>query len=97
MDTAKGKVTVAITAASYSGNKGAAAMLQSSIARLKQAYGTRLHIYLMSVYPAEDRTQCTHECVTVVPAQPQRVLFLAFPCAVCWRLFGWCAPVRALL
>ena len=62
MDTAKGKVTVAITAASYSGNKGAAAMLQSSIARLKQAYGTRLHIYLMSVYPAEDRTQCTHEC-----------------------------------
>lgn len=96
-DTAQRSVTVAITAASYSGNKGAAAMLQSSIARLKEVYAERLHIYLMSVYPAEDRLQCPHSCVSIVPAQPQRVLFLAFPCAVCWRMLRWCAPVRALL
>lgn len=97
MDTAERKVTVAITAASYSGNKGAAAMLQSSIGQLKEVYGERLHIYLMSVYPSEDRSQCPHDCVTIVPAQPQRVLFAAFPSAVCWRMLRWCAPIRELL
>ena len=43
------KVVIAITAASYSGNKGAAAMLQSSIRQLYEKYGTRLKINLMSV------------------------------------------------
>ena len=42
-------VVIAITAASYSGNKGAAAMLQSSIRQLQKKYGQRLNINLMSV------------------------------------------------
>lgn len=93
----KKEVRIAITAASYSGNKGAAAMLQSSISQLKQTYGDRLHISLMSVYPKEDRKQCPHPCVTVIPAQPQRLLFLAFPCAVLYRVCGWCPPFQAVL
>ncbi len=91
------KITIAITAASYSGNKGAAAMLQSSIAQLKKAYGTRLDICLMSVYPSEDRLQCPHGFVKIIPAQPQKLLFLAFPCAVLYRVFFWCPPIQALL
>lgn len=91
------KITIAITAASYSGNKGAAAMLQSSIAQLKEKYGTRLDIRLMSVYPAQDRLQCPHGFVKIIPAQPQKILFLAFPCAVLYRVFFWCPPVRAIL
>lgn len=90
-------VIVAITAASYSGNKGAAAMLQSSISQLKERYGDLLQIRLMSVYPSEDRLQCPHAFVTVIPAQPQRVLCLAFPCAVLYRVFHWCVPLRTLL
>lgn len=90
-------LNIAITAASYSGNKGAAAMLQSSIAQLKEVYGDRLNIQLMSVYPSEDRLQCPHDFVNIVPAQPQRLLFLAFPCAVLYRIFGWCPPIRAAL
>ena len=35
-------VVIAITAASYSGNKGAAAMLQSSIRQLYEKYGDAL-------------------------------------------------------
>lgn len=91
------KITIAITAASYSGNKGAAAMLQSSIAQLKEKYGTRLDIRLMSVYPAQDRLQCPHGFVKIIPAQPQKILFLAFPCAVLYRAFFWCPPARAVL
>ena len=90
-------ITVAITAASYSGNKGAAAMLQSSISQLKERYGDRLQIRLMSVYPAQDRRQCPHAFVTVIPAQPQKVLCLVFPCAVLFRIFHWCTPFRAAL
>ena len=93
----KNDVTIAITAASYSGNKGAAAMLQSSISQLKERYGSRLHVYLMSVYPQQDRMQCPHTFVTIVPTQPQRLLFLAFPCAVLYKILGWCPPVRTFL
>jgi len=90
-------ITVAITEASYSGNKGAAAMLQSSIAQLHEYYGERLNVMLMSVYPADDRKQVPFDFVKVVPAKPEKVLFVAFPCAVLYRAFRWLPPVRKLL
>jgi len=93
----KEKIKIAITAASYSGNKGAAAMLQSSVSQLKEAYGDRLQIHLMSVYPSEDRLQCPHDFVDIIPAQPQRVLLLAFPCAVLYRICSWCPPCKKIL
>ena len=37
-------INIAITAASYSGNKGAAAMLQSSLTQLHEIYGSRLNV-----------------------------------------------------
>ena len=54
-------VFIGITAASYSGNKGAAAMLQSSIKQLHDIYGDRLNINLMSVYPGEDKKQLPYD------------------------------------
>ncbi|MDE6970513.1 MAG: hypothetical protein K2P69_12255, partial [Eubacterium sp.] len=93
----KHEVKIAITAASYSGNKGAAAMLQSSISQLKETYGSRLGIYLMSVYPAQDRVQCPHRFVTVVATQPVPLMFLAFPCAVLYKMCGWCPPFQKVL
>lgn len=90
-------ITIAITAASYSGNKGAAAMLQSSIGQLREIYGEQLHIGLMSVYPSEDVVQCPHDFVKIVPATPQELVLIAFPCAVLYRLFRWCPVFRTLL
>ena len=72
-------------------------MLQSSIGQLKERYGEFLHVDLMSVYPAQDRVQCPHKFAAIVPAQPQRLLFAAFPCAVLYRMCGWCPPLRAAL
>ena len=48
-------VNIAITAASFCGNKGAAAMLQSSIDGLYKRYGRRLRVRILSTYPSEDR------------------------------------------
>ena len=72
-------IVIAITAASYSGNKGAAAMLQSSIRQLHKKYGQRLNINLMSVYPKADREQVPWDFVKIVSCKPEQLLFIAFP------------------
>lgn len=90
-------IVIAITAASYSGNKGAAAMLQSSIRQLHERYGERLNINLMSVYPSEDRKQIPWDFIKIVPCKPEQLLFVAFPLAVAYRLFAWCPPVKKAL
>lgn len=90
-------VVIAITAASYSGNKGAAAMLQSSIRQLYDKYGERLNIHLMSVYPSEDRKQIPWDFIKIVPCKPEQLLFVAFPLAALYKLFSWCPPIKKLL
>lgn len=90
-------ITIAITAASYSGNKGAAAMLQSSIKQLHEHYGPGLTIKLMSVYPREDRVQKPFDFIEIVPAPPEKLLFIAFPLAVLYFLLGWIPPIGMLL
>ncbi len=90
-------ITVAITAASYSGNKGAAAMLQSSIRQLSERYGDRLRINLMSVYPENDKKQCPWDFVKIVSCKPEQLVFCAFPLSVLYRAFCWCLPVKKLL
>ena len=90
-------IVIAITAASYSGNKGAAAMLQSSIRQLHERYGERLNINLMSVYPKEDREQIPWDFIKIVPCKPEQLLFMAFPMAILYWLFQWCPPVKKLL
>lgn len=90
-------ITVAITAASYHGNKGAAAMLQSSIKQLYARFGHSLNIILMSVYPRSDRALLPFDFIRVVNAAPERVVFFAFPLAILYRLLRWLPPVRWLL
>lgn len=84
-------INIAITAASFSGNKGAAAMLQSSIKQLKERYGERLNIFLMSTYPSADRRLIgempeRYDFIKVVNAKPARLLFLTFPLSVLYRI-----------
>ncbi|HCT63665.1 MAG TPA: hypothetical protein DIC60_00015 [Lachnospiraceae bacterium] len=90
-------VTIAITAASYSGNKGAAAMLQSSIKQLYKKYENGLVIKLMSVYPKEDRKQKSFDFIEVVECKPEQLLFIAFPLSVLYFLLKWCLPIRLLI
>ncbi|MBO4591035.1 MAG: polysaccharide pyruvyl transferase family protein [Eubacterium sp.] len=90
-------VVIAITAASYSGNKGAAAMLQSSIRQLHNKYGQRLKINLMSVYPKGDKEQVPWDFVNIVSCKPEQLLFVAFPLSILYWLFRWCPPIRWLL
>ncbi|MCM1167529.1 MAG: polysaccharide pyruvyl transferase family protein [Ruminococcus sp.] len=92
-------VKIAITAASFCGNKGAAAMLQSSVKQLRERYGERLRITLMSTYPRRDGEIIAalpenYGFIRVVNAKPGKLIFLEFPLAVLYRLFGRFAPFR---
>lgn len=91
------KIVIAITAASYSGNKGAAAMLQSSIKQLYKKYGDSLEINLMSVYPEEDEVQKPFDFIHIVSCKPEQLLFIAFPLAILFKLLGWIKPFGKLL
>lgn len=90
-------VFIGITAASYSGNKGAAAMLQSSITQLYDIYGDRLNINLMSVYPGEDKKQLPFDFINITSTKPEQLMFVAFPLAILYRLFKWCPPIKKLI
>lgn len=96
------EINIAITAASFCGNKGAAAMLRSGIAQLYERYGERLRVTLMSTYPKRDREIISelpekYGFINVINAKPEKLLFLAFPLAVLYGLFGRVPPFRKLL
>lgn len=85
-------INIAITAASFCGNKGAAAMLQSSIKQLRELYGEHLRVTLMSTYPKRDREIIAamperYDFINVVNAKPEKLLFLTFPLAVLYGFF----------
>lgn len=91
-------INIAITAASFSGNKGAAAMLKSSISQLKQRYGERLNITLMSTYPDDDRRLIEqlpekYDFIKVVNAKPARLMFVAFPLALLYSFMRFVPPL----
>ncbi|MDR1496074.1 MAG: hypothetical protein LBS67_04045, partial [Clostridiales Family XIII bacterium] len=90
-------VNVAIVAASFNGNKGAAAMLQSSIKQLWSRYGHQLNINLMSTYPADDRRLNPYDFVKVVSCKPGKLVFLAFPLSIVFKLLSWLPPAKSLL
>lgn len=94
-------ITVAITAACFSGNKGAAAMLQSSIKQLKERYGERLDILLMSTYPAADRRLIAempekYDNIRVVNTKPEKLLFIAFPLAILYSFLRFVPGINKL-
>ncbi|MGN1120562.1 MAG: polysaccharide pyruvyl transferase family protein [Oscillospiraceae bacterium] len=95
-------VNIAITAACFSGNKGAAAMLQSSIKQLRERYGERLHILLMSTYPKADERLIAespekYDFIEVVDTKPEKLLFIAFPLAILYSFLRFIPPLGKLL
>lgn len=95
-------VNIVITAASFCGNKGAAAMLRSGITQLYERYGERLRVTLMSTYPKRDREIISelpekYGFINVINAKPEKLLFLAFSLAVLYGLFGCVPPLCKLL
>lgn len=63
---------VTIIGSALSGNKGAAAMLESAMQTLEERLGD-VDVTLLSMYPAEDAAQNTYPNLTIVPATPKQL------------------------
>ena len=86
---------ISILAANFAGNKGAAAMLQSSIKNISSKV-EGVQYKLLSVYPEEDRAQNPYENLEVVSCKPEKTIFITFPLAILYRIFHWVKPLRQL-
>ena len=84
---------ISIIGSALSGNKGAAAMLESSIHTLSTRIpGVRFTLF--SMYPTEDREQNRYENLDIVPASPRQLGVTINTLALLYRILP---PLRGLL
>lgn len=84
---------IAIIGSALSGNKGAAAMLESSISTLTDRLGD-VQFTLFSMYPDEDSAQNTYPNLRVLDARPVKLGVVINSLALAYRLLP---PMRGLL
>ena len=97
---------VSIIAATFYGNRGAEAMLSTTIGLLRETFGREIRCHVFSYYPAQDRALVRDDQVRVHSATPAYLVLNLLPGALLHRLLGglrlrWLqqrlpAPVRAL-
>ncbi|MGJ9411310.1 polysaccharide pyruvyl transferase family protein [Aeromicrobium sp. CF4.19] len=84
---------VTIIGSALSGNKGAAAMLESAMQTLDEKVGD-VDVTLLSMYPAEDAAQNHYPNLEIVPAAPKQLGVTINSLALLYRLLP---PLRPLL
>ena len=84
---------ITVIGSALSGNKGAAAMLESAVQTLGERLG-EVEFTLLSMYPAEDRAQNPYPNLEVVAADPKTLGVTINSLALAHRLL---APLRPLL
>lgn len=87
------KPRVTIIGSALSGNKGAAAMLESAMQTLEEKVGD-VDVTLLSMYPAEDAAQNHYPNLEIVPAAPRQLGVTINALALLYRLLP---PLRPLL
>lgn len=85
MTTANTTAHVAIIGSALSGNKGAAAMLESAVQTLGDRLGD-VRFTLLSMYPAEDRAQNPYPNLDIVAANPRQLGITINSLALAYRL-----------
>ncbi|MFA6309280.1 MAG: DUF6020 family protein [Clostridia bacterium] len=87
---------ISILAATFSGNKGAASMLESIIDNVSKKVSD-VGFDVLSVYPNEDMEQNSYENVRVVPCKASQIVFGAFPLSILYLMFKWLPPIKKLI
>ncbi|WP_152352355.1 polysaccharide pyruvyl transferase family protein [Brachybacterium subflavum] len=83
---------ITIIGSALSGNKGAAAMLESAVQTLTERLG-EVDFTLLSMYPAEDRAQNHSPNLEVVPADPKTLGVTINALALAHRLLPFARPL----
>jgi len=83
---------VAIIGSSLSGNKGAAAMLESSVLHLTER-NPGIEITHLSMYPVSDASLNPYPNVRVLNASPLRLVIRINGGALCWKILPFLRPL----
>jgi len=87
---------ISILAATFSGNKGAASMLESIIDNVS-AKVPDVGFDVLSVYPEDDLLQNPYGNARVVSCKAKQIVFQAFPLSMLYFVFHRLTPIRKLL
>ncbi len=87
---------ISILAATFSGNKGAASMLESIIDNVSSNVSD-IGFDVLSVYPEDDLMQNPYGNVRIVSCKAKQIVFQAFPLSMLYFVFHRFAPIKKLL
>jgi polysaccharide pyruvyl transferase WcaK-like protein len=79
---------VSIIAATFYGNRGAEAMLSTTMAEIKARYNGDVRFNVFSYYPVRDATLVSDSDIVVYSSKPAYLVLVLLPCAVLYRLLG---------
>lgn len=79
---------ISIIGATFYGNRGAEAMLSTTIGRLREAPPDDLQFNVFTYYPKTDGDLINDNRVSVYSSTPTHLVTLLFPAAILYRLFG---------
>lgn len=98
---------IAVIGGTFSGNKGAAGMLESVIVNLTHLVPDRVHFDVLSIYPKRDSRRPIPKNVRIIPAKPVVLVILLPPLAILYALLNKfdlpkkfllsCKPLRAIV
>ena len=83
-----GPVRIAVAGAAFSGNKGAAGMLESLIGSLDSIASCDITYYVLSVYPKRDAARPIPPSVRLVPAPPALLVLVLPLIAMIYGILG---------
>lgn len=78
----------AVIGGTFSGNKGAAGMLESVIVNLDRRLPGRIRFDILSVYPKRDRARALPDNVRIVPAPPLMLIGVLPPISIVYATLG---------
>jgi colanic acid/amylovoran biosynthesis protein len=79
---------VSIIAATFYGNRGAEAMLCTTIAEIKKRYSDDLYFNVFSYYPDRDSKIVNNSCIQIYSSTPAYLVLVLIPCAIIHRFFS---------
>ena len=87
---------ITVLAAAFSGNKGAASMLESIIENISVRV-PGISFDVLSVYPEDDKVQNPYKHVNIVACKPEQIIFAAFPLSLLHIALSRIKPIEKLL
>ena len=76
---------ISIIAATFYGNRGAEAMLSTTIAAIKTGYEGSIKFNVFSYYPSQDKKLVSNTNVVVYSSKPAYLTLILLPCAFLYR------------